>query len=563
MRIKSFLGLPLYTSMTTLLTGCQLLAPYKGPVAPIPNQWKTNYPASSASNSEPPSDWKENPSSQPVSPPLKDLPEADLHITNAKNQPSVPQIVQENEPKAPSFEDARRDLGNWWEVFHDPVLNALEEQALNSSYTLWAALERVIQARTQASINFSPLLPGVNFNPQFSREGSLFENPFKNLTCPQAVPDPTNPLTNLPGDFRFIESKYLVPLNLTYEVDLWCQLRNSYYASIIRAQAASQAYLSVLLSLTADVASTYFQIRGFDAQQDVVQQTIRARQYAVDLNQARYKAGLIIYLDVSRAQVELARAHSDSDEVRRLRGLQENILATLVGTPASVFSLPYQPIYDPPPIIPDGIPSELLCRRPDIAEAERNLAAAYREIGVAYANFFPSLNLNATLGFESPTAHQLLNWQSRFWEVGWNVMQTVFDGGRNQANLEYYQSLFREALANYQQTVLQSFRDVEDSLVNLRQYAARARDLAIAVHAARVTLDLAQMRYDRGLTNYLDVVDAQRQLLETEQNFTIVLGNRYSSTVMLIRALGGGWGPCDTCSVDKKLDIEIDKVEVE
>lgn len=582
----TLLGLSFSGSLIAILTGCQLLSPYKGPIAPTPSHWKTTYDAPDAGKPTIPQNWKDERPPQPSAPPLqgsyanenalshepgseprKELePEPELEL-----KPSESNSKPEPEQQTPQIEDIRRDLCNWWEVFQDPVLNELEEQALNSSYTLWAALERVIQARAQAAVNFAPLLPHLNFAPAFSRSGSLFQNPFpggstngggaidfpsslssfeKIAQKANAANASTSLLSNLPSDFRFVQTQYLVPLNLTYEVDLWCQLHNAYYAAINRAQASSQAYLGVLLSLTADVAVAYFQARGLDAQQAVIQNNIRVRQEAVNLNRARYNAGLIVYLDVSRAEVELARAHSDSDDVRRARGLQENQLATLVGIPASVFSLAYNPVVIPPPVIPTGIPSELLCRRPDIAEAERNLASAYREVGVAYANFFPALNLNASLGFESPLAHQLFSWRSRFWQVGWQIVQTVFDGGRNNANYEYYKSLFRESMANYQETVLQAFKDVEDALVNLRGYAAQAQDLAIAVRAARLTLELAQMRYNRGLTNYLDVTDAERQLLETEQSSVIVLGNRYISTVMLIRALGGGWGPCDTCRED-------------
>lgn len=561
MRFNAFSKLFNTGSLAFLLAGCQLLAPYKGPVAPTPQEWKTTYTAPDAGKPTIPVDWKENPSTQPES---AELITTHTNVSSTQNQeeatpstsspplsPSLEElhfaneeIPHEPEPVPPRLEDVRRDLCNWWETFQDDVLNELEENALNSSYTLWAALERVIQARAQARTYFAPLLPHLNFTPSFSRTGLLYQNP---------LPDATSSTTTIvPKAFRFVQTQYLVPLNLTYEVDLWSKLNNTYYASLIRAQAASQAYLSVLLSLTADVAATYFQIRGLDAQQEVVQRNIRVRQHAVDLNIARYKAGLIVYLDVSRAEVELARAHSDSDDVRRLRGLQENLLATLIGTPASIFSLAPNPLKIPPPVIPRGLPSELLCRRPDIAEAERDLAAAYREIGVAYANFYPSFNLNASFGFGSPFAHTLFSWQSRFWQVGWNIVQTVFDGGYNAANLDYYQARFREILANYQQTVLKAFQDVEDSLVNLHGYADQAQDLAIAVRAARVTLELAQMRYNRGLTNYLDVVDAERQLLETEQNSVIVLGNRYVSTVTLIRGLGGGWGPCETCQVDNE-----------
>jgi multidrug efflux system outer membrane protein len=545
MRLNFFLRFLTYGSLIPLVS-CQLIAPYQGPITPTPDQWKNSYTAPDAGKPTIPTNWKNDLSGQ-----------------------SSSSSLSEPEPQSPRLEDIRRDLCNWWEIFQDPILNQLEEQALDSSYTLWAALERVIEARDQARINFAPLLPGITFTPSFSRTGSLFQNPFPSLggagqTLPSSISPSSlgslareaqaavtntaaSPLANIPSDFRFVQSQYLVPLNLQYEVDLWNQLNNTYLASLIQAQAASQAYLSVLLSLTADVATAYFQIRGLDAQQEILQNNIRIRQHAVDLNRARYNAGLIVYLDVARAEVELARAHSDSDDVRRSRGIQENLLATLAGIPASVFSIAYNPVTIPPPVIPRGLPSELLCRRPDIAEAERNLAAAYYQIGVAYANFFPSLSLNASFGFEAPFIHQLFSWRSRFWQVGWNIMQTVFDAGRNEANLGYYKARFREAMANYQEQVLQAFRDVEDALVNLHGYADQAQDLAVAVQAARLTLELSQMRYNRGLVNYLDVVDAERQLLETEQSSVIVLGNRYVSTVMLIRALGGGWGPCDTC----------------
>lgn len=567
MRINTFANLTLSSLIVLSLTGCQLLPCYKKPTAPTPIQWKTNYSAPDAGIPTIPQEWKDDQSKETTLPPLDNKPfDSSLSsVRIGKNLPDNgaipnPSLQSENETQylAPSLEDVQTNLWNWWEIFQDPILDQLEEQALSSSYTLWAALERVKEAREKARISFAPLLPSLSFAPSFSRVGSLYQNPLPNLgSTGSTTPSPSSSYggtaqnqslssANL-NDFRFVQTQYLVPLNLNYEIDLWGKLNNTYYASLIRAQAASQAYLSILLSLTADVASTYFQIRGLDAQQEVILGNIRVRQKAVDLNSARYNAGLIVYLDVSRAEVELARAHSDSDDVARLRGLQENLLATLVGIPAPLFSVEYQPLIIPPPLIPRGLPSELLCRRPDIAEAERNLAAAYRDIGVAYANFFPSLSINAALGFGSPFADQLFGWRSRFWEVGWNIVQTVFDAGRNEANYNLYKAVFTETLANYQQTVLKAFQDVEDSLVNLRGYATQAQDLSTAVKAARLTLELAQMRYNRGLTNYLDVVDAERQLLETEQNSVIILGNRYVSTVMLIRALGGGWTPCEDC----------------
>ncbi len=544
-----------------LFMGCQLLGPYEAPLTPTPSAWKGSFEAKDVGQPALPSGWKERSLEQPSPLPVED-PYSDRQSTDESSLSPLEEDSQMRAPGDIAIEDLRRDLGNWWEVFHDAKLNELEEQALSSSYTLTAALERVLQARTQAAMSYSPLLPSVLFSPSFSRTGSLFQNPFfvgsgsdgngklpkspaeiaallKNAKMNQA--NASSSAVASTADFRFIQSQYLFPFSINYEVDLWNQLHNAFYASVHQAQASYEDYLGVLLSLTADVASTYFQARGLDARQEVIQQNIEIRQEAVNVNRARYQAGIIVYLDVSKAIVELARARSEAEDVRRSRGLQENQLATLIGVPASVFSLPYNPISVAPPVIPQGLPSELLTRRPDIASAERKIAAAWRQMGVAWANFFPSFNLNTAIGFESPFAYQLFNWRSRLWQVGWQCAQTLFDGGRNAANYEYYESIYKEALAHYQQTTLQAFQDVEDALVNLRGFAAQAHDLSIAVKYARLALELAQMRYTKGLTNYLDVVDAERQVLEAEQAAVVVLSERYLSTIMLIRALGGGW----------------------
>ncbi len=507
--------------------GCQLIAPYQTPCTPTPLAWK-NTPSSNF-----PDSWKtEEPSK-----------EADTDRALPNEMP---------EQKELNFEECKKEFEYWWEVFEDSTLSELEKQALDSSYTLWAALERVIQARAVARVDRAALMPSINFAPSYSRSGMLLENIFAGLLSSQQNQGQVNAgsssgaagaaSTSVPSSFRAVQTQYMLPFDLNYELDLWYQLTNSYNAAVYSSQAAAQAYLSVLLTLTADIASNYFQLRDLDTQQVILKKTIEARQKALDINRTRFKAGLIVYLDVSRAEVELARAQADLADVQRLRALQVNILASLVGVPAPVFTVAFNPLKKPPPTIPAGLPSDLLYRRPDITEAERSLASAYSQIGVAYASFFPSLNLNATLGLESPFAHSLFSWKARLWEVGLNVMQSVFDGGRNCANLAYTKSVFRETLANYQERVLTAFQDVEDSLVSIRQRAIQGQALETAVTAAKETLNLSQMRYDRGLVNYLDVVDAERTLLETEQNSAIVLGDRYVATVRLIKALGGGWG---------------------
>ncbi|MBS4162832.1 Outer membrane protein OprM [Candidatus Protochlamydia amoebophila] len=495
---------------------CRLIAPYQAPLITTPQVWKN------ASKMSTPEKWEKGSVNEDPS----NLSEEETSSFDQEQR----------------FEQSKKDLNYWWEIFDDSILNKLEEQALELNHTLGAAFERVIQSRAIARIDRASLFPTVNFSPSYARSGMLQKNALGNAISSSQQNNPQDAMfSNLPQAVRGIQSQYFLSFDFNYELDLWSKLTNTYESAIFRSQASTQAYLSILLTLTADIASNYFQLRDLDSQQAILQRTIEARQKAFDINQARFNAGLIVYSDVSRAKVELARARSDLANIQRLRSLQENIIATLTGTPATVFSIKFNPINALPPSIPAGLPSELLYRRPDIAEAERNLAASYAEIGIAYASFFPTMNLNAGFGLESPFVHSLISWKARLWEIGLNLIQTVFDGGRNCANLAFTKSRFRETLANYQENVLMAFQDVEDSLVNLRQKALQAEALEAGVKAARETLKLSQMRYKRGLINYLDVVDAERTLLETEQNSVIVLGERYNSTIRLIKALGGGW----------------------
>ncbi|MBA2367750.1 MAG: efflux transporter outer membrane subunit [Candidatus Protochlamydia sp.] len=507
-KVKCCIHFTIIVSFLASCQSCRLIAPYQAPCTPTPLTWKNQ----TVNEEELPSSGKE-------------------------------------------FEQCKEELDYWWEIFDDPLLNELEGQALESSYTLWAALEKVIQARAIARIDRASLLPAIGFNPSFNRSGMLLQNLFKDLLSTQANPGQqpmvqkgSSPCAgsqqnSIPSLFRAVQTQYILPFELSYELDFFGKLANTYDSALYSAQASAQAYLSVLLTLTADIAANYFQLRSLDKQKALLERTIASRNKALDILSVRFKAGLIIYIDVTRSEAELARAKADLSDIERLRGIQENTIATLVGIPAPVFSLHFNPLELPPPLIPDGLPSDLLYRRPDIAQVERELAAAYAQIGVAYAEFFPSVNLTASLGLESPVARALLSWKARFWEVGLNVMQSVFDGGRNCANLDYTQSLFRESMANYQQQVLTAFQDVEDSLISLRQRAVQDEALLEASQAARQTLNLSEMRYNQGLINYLDVVDAERTLLQTEQTSVIVLGERYVSTVRLIKALGGGWSP--------------------
>jgi multidrug efflux system outer membrane protein len=531
----------LWASALLPICGCQLIKPYHAPLSPTPFEWKNT-----SVQNDPTIPQTEEP----------------LSKAGFNNQWKVDSERLQKEREDQSRQKALEELDYWWEIFDDPTLNKLESQALEQNYSLKAAFERILEARAIARINEAALYPSVNFAPVYSRSQSLILSPFSiptTTTTPGTIPPSSSTVDNhgLPKNvLRFLNSEYALAFNFQYEVDLWNKLHNTYYASVYRAQEAVEDYYNVLLSLTAEVAINYFQMRDLDFQLAILEDTIRTRRIAFEINRDRFKAGLLTYLDVSRAEVQVTNAESDRIDVKRARGIQENVIAALIGTPPSVFGLNFDPVETPPPKVPVGIPSELLCRRPDILAAERELAATYAEIGVAYAGFFPSLNLNAAIGLESPVTSILLDWKARMWQIGANVLQVIYDAGKTQADVDLAQARFREQYNHYQDIVINAFKEVENALVNLRERADQAQALRASVKYAQLTFDLSYMRYRQGLVTFLDVADAERDLLQAKQNFAIVLGDRYSQTVKLIQALGGSWGPCDKFYELPSLDCE-------
>lgn len=435
-----------------------------------------------------------------------------------------------------AFQSYAEDLDYWWQVFDDPVLNALELAAIKNNYNLEAALQRVFQARSTAWANFGPLFPQLTFGPSFEATGSLspfnFQIPTTNTNAAASNTVP-----------RFILHRYNVPLNLSYEIDVWGRLSQTYLASVYTSQASEEDYLNIWLQLTSDVATNYYQIQGFDAQIEVLQKAIDARQEALEINESRYKAGLIFYADVSRAEVELASAKAQKKDAIRQRILQENILSLLVGKSASLFCLRDHalPLDSDPVVVPSGIPSELLKRRPDIATAERKMAANYSNLGVAYTAFFPNITFSTAIGYFSPLADLLGSWRSRYWDISIGALQSVFDGGQNIANLYKARALLKESMALYEQQILQGFKDVEDALTNIYNYDLIQVDLKDAVVSSKTTLELSRNRYLQGLSTYLDVTTAERDVLTAELTLVANQTQRYLSSVMLIKALGGAW----------------------
>lgn len=430
----------------------------------------------------------------------------------------------------------------WWEIFHDPTLNELEAQALANSPNIFLAVEKIVEARALAGVSGADLFPQLNLNPSYSNSGSLFKiflPPGLFGIVPKIEP------------FRIHQFQYILPLTVSYELDLWGKLQSRYDSALLNVEAQQEAFRTVLLTLTTDLASSYFLVRTLNSQIDILLNTIKAYQKAFDLNQDRFDKGVGNYIDVSSAALELSNAEALYQDALRQKALQEDRIALLVGFAPAQFDVEAASLYEPPPVIPPSLPSEVLIQRPDLSQAERTMASEHALIGAAYASFFPSFSLTGTLGFSSPDLKDFLTWKSRFWSMGANIGQNIFDGGRNLSNLELAWAHFREAYETYQQQVLVAFQEVEDALNNLEYQAKESKSYQQSVNFARKTLELSNSRYLRGVTNYLEVVVYENASLTAELNYIHSLSAQYQSTIQLVKALGGSWNrPSAICEAE-------------
>jgi multidrug efflux pump len=414
--------------------------------------------------------------------------------------------------------------GSWWTVFNDPELNALESQATDSNQNLRAAVARVDQARATARVARSELFPTLDFNPSYNRQ----------RFSPNQEPSFGNVTT----------TTISVPLDLSYEVDLWGRVRRSFEGARSDAQASLADFYNVLLTVQTDVAQNYFTLRALDAEIAIVASTVDLRREQVRLVRSRLEGGIGNELDVARAETELANTEAEAASLAERRAELENALAVLTGNNPSGFHLRANTLaaWNPqPPTIPAGIPAELLERRPDVAVAERQMASANARIGVAKAAFFPVLTLTGSGGYLSADVDSLFKWDSRTWSLGPSLSLPLFTGGRNRANYRRSQAAYDEAVARYRQQVLVAFSDIENSLAAIHHLANQANAQERAVANARRAADLATDRYRSGIVSYLEVVDANREALQAESAHAQLAGQRLAASVQLIKALGGGW----------------------
>ena len=416
--------------------------------------------------------------------------------------------------------------GTWWAIFGDTNLNSLEAQALSANHELKAAMARVDQSRAVARVARSELMPHLDLNPSYTRQ----------RYSPNADPSFGNLTANT----------FSTPLDLSYEVDLWGRVRRGFESARDDAEASLASYYNVLLTLQSDVAQNYFALRSLDAEIATVTATVELRKEQVRLVRSRFEGGIGNELDVSRAETELANTEAEAAALARRRARLENAIAILVGQNPSTFKLAAMDdegkIWNPqPPVIPAGLPSDLLERRPDVAAAEYQLASANAKIGVAKGAFFPVLTLTGSGGYLSGDVDSLFNWDSRTWSIGPSLSLPIFAGGRNQANLNRARSVYDENVALYRQQVLVAFGDVENSLSALRHLDDQAEAQSRALNSSRRAAGLAEDRYRSGIVAYIEVVDANRDELTAERSNAQIAGERLIATVQLIKALGGGW----------------------
>lgn len=413
--------------------------------------------------------------------------------------------------------------GDWWRIYNDATLDDLERQATLNNQDLKAALARVAQARAVARNAKADFFPSLALDSSASR-GRTSDNAL-------------NPAPHqLGNDFR-------VPVDLSYELDLWGRVRRSFEGANADAQARLARFENTLLILKADVALNYFALRTIDTERVILKNTLGFRRDALDLVNARYKGGAASELDVSRAETELNATEAEIIATDHRRADVEHALAVLVGSPASEFTVKEKPLETGtlPPVIPAGLPGDLLERRPDIAEAERILAAANARIGVAKGAFFPVVRLTGAAGFESLDVESLFNWESRVWSLGPSLTLPLFQGGRNRANLKRSQAVFDENAAIYRQRILIAFKEVQDALTGARLLSLQAEAQARSVSSARKTAQISGTRYRAGLVSYLEVVESERTALAAERDSARLTGQRLVTSIQLIKALGGGW----------------------
>jgi multidrug efflux system outer membrane protein len=431
--------------------------------------------------------------------------------------------------------------GDWWSTFGDAELSQYEGQALKANQTIEVARHQLQQARASARISQAGLFPQLSAGISATRAQNSTGRPTA-TGIPLAAPTTQTDLT--------------IPFNLTWEADLFGGLRRGVESAQAAYQASAAGLENTRLLITSELAVDYFTLRELDAEIAVVDSSVTYQAKSLQLVENRHAGGIASGLDVAQQETLLNSTRTQATLLRRQRAQFEHAIASLVGVPASSFSVPVKPLATAPPAVPVGVPSDVLERRPDIAQAERVMAQQNAQIGVAKSAFYPGISISAGGGFESADIGKIISASTGFWALGANVAQTVLSGGRRKAQVDFAQSAYGSSVASYRQTVLTAFQEVEDSLSGLNVLAQAAETQQLAVDASQRALQIANDRYTGGLVTYLDVINAQQTLLDSQRLATQILGQRLVTSVTLVKALGGGWDASSLQAIQVKATLK-------
>jgi len=414
--------------------------------------------------------------------------------------------------------------GKWWQLFGDPQLDALEERIVVSNQTLKAAMAQYLAARDEVRVARAGYYPTLSLGPSATHTHESQHQP-----------------GTIPGVTRYSFNTFVVPLQASWEPDLWGSVRRTVEQARANVEASAADLANVELSLHSELAIDYFQLRGLDTQKQLLESTLASDVDYLQLTQVRWKGGIATEVDVAQAETQVRNVKAQSIDLGVARAQMEHAIALLIGVPPATLSLPSSTAPVLLPDVPPGVPSALLERRPDVAAAERRVAAANAAIGIATAAYYPNVTLGASAGLESGLLGTLFQVSSFFWSLGGSASELLFDAGRRHALTDQARDLYEAQVATYRQSVLNAFREVEDNLAALRVLGEEADAEALAVQAARRSLALSTQRYRGGVSTYLEVLTAQTIQLSSERAQADIVTRRYTATVQLVRALGGGW----------------------
>lgn len=450
--------------------------------------------------------------------------------------PVVPSWKEQPPWRAASPKDSL-PKGDWWSIFADAELTQYESQATQANQTIEIARNQLQQARASAQITQSGLFPQLSAGISAARSRISANQPTT---------------TGLPLRRPSTQNDVIVPFNLTWEADVFGGVRRNVESSNALYQASAANLENVRLVVTSELAADYFSLRELDAEIAVVDDAVKYQQKALQVVQNRHAGGVASGLDVAQQETQLNATRTQATLLRRQRAQFEHAIAALVGVPASSFSVPVKPLSTEPPTIPTGVPSDVLERRPDVAQAERQMASQNAQIGVAKSAYYPGINLFTNAGAQSADLGVLLNAPSAIWAIGADVTEAILTGGRRRAQLDFAKSGYGASVASYRQTVLNAFQEVEDGISGLSVLSEAAQTQQQAVDAAQRALTIANDRYVGGLVTYLDVVTAEQTLLDNKRLATQILGQRLTTSVSLVKALGGGWDAASLQAVQVK-----------